>query len=123
MERRIKIKGTSDTDIIYALAYLAGFRRGTYIGRTNNIWHRELSSEAMVCFNKETLEKAGGDLAEAMACLGPDIIVSQIYRPPKEDEGDWQPTDEYLIDFNERMINESLVEKIQEEIRSAYLKG
>ncbi len=74
----------------------------------------------MVCFHKTTLEKAKEDIAEAMACLGPDIVVSQIHRPPTGIEIEWQPTNEHLLDFNEKLIDESLVGKIQEEIRLVY---
>lgn len=120
MERRVKIEGTNDTHVAYALAYLAGFGEGKYVGRVNNIWYRELNREAVVCFHKATLEKAGGSIIEAMAYLGPDIVVSRVKRPPRGDEIDWQPTDEYSVDFNERLIDNSLVGKIQEEIRLAY---
>ena len=120
MECKTRIEGTNDIDITYALAYLAGFRERTYIGKVNNLWHRDLSQRATICFHKDTLEKTGGSITEAIAYFGPDIIVSQIHRQPRGDERDWQPTNEYLIDFNKKIIDKSLVEKIQEEIMRVY---
>ncbi len=119
MGKRIKIKGTNDTDIAYALANLSGFGKGTYVGRTNNIWHKELSQECAVVFHKDTLNEAGGDLTEAMVCLGPDIIVSRVYKRP-ENEPVFEPSNWYSIDFNEKRIDLSLIEKIEGEIRLAH---
>lgn len=117
--QRIKIEGTNDTDVATALAYLAGFREGTYIGRTANVWHRDISEKCVVVFHKETLERAGS-IVEAMAYRGPDIVVSQIYTPPLGNETSWKPTDEYLVNFNEQKVPNHLLAKIEEEIKIAY---
>ncbi len=105
---KIKIEETNEKDVACALATLAGFPKGSYAEATHNIWHREISSECVYVFHKDSLDKAEGDLAGAMSCLGPDILVSQIHQLPKK-EAVYQPTSEYLIDFNEKFVNSSLV--------------
>lgn len=114
--QRIEIKKTTDYDVACALASLAGFGKGTLVSKINNIYSKKLNEKCVVVFHKEVSKKAGGDVAEAMAYHGPNIIVTQIYRSPKGDKIDWQPTDEYLIDFNSK-IDPSLIGKIERRIR------
>lgn len=118
MECEVTIKGTNDIDVATALAYVAGFKKGTRITRTNNIWHKKLSSRCAVAFHQEKYGKVERDFCEAML-LGPDIVVSQVHERP-EGSAVFQPTNKYLIDFNEKIIDKSLIPKIEEEIRLAY---
>lgn len=116
--QKVKIEKVTDTDIACALAYLSGFRKGTFIGRINNIYRQVNSPNIVVVFHKETLDKVDGDIAEALACLGPNIIVGQFYKRP-ENESKFKPTDEYLIEFDDK-VYPSNIGKLEEEIRLAY---
>jgi len=110
----IRVEEARDIDVACALANLAGFPKGSSSGRGKNIWHREISEECAYVFHKDTLDKVDGDLAEAMAYHGPDIIAIQIHKPPT-----WQPADEYEVHFNDKLVNPSLLDsyKIKEAIR------
>ena len=114
--RSITIRETNKADVAYALAHLAGFPKGTFVGETNNVYHRELSSRCEVVFHRDTLTEAGGE--NPMLFLGPDIVVTKVHKPSAE-SGRFEPTDEYLIDFGPR-VDADLIGRIEGEIRLAY---
>ena len=116
--QRITIEGTNDEDVAYALANLSGFSKGCFIRRTNNIYHRELSEKCVVAFHQESMKEAGHE--HPMLYPGPDFVVTRVYRFPREGEHDWQPTDEYLIDYGPKYVTSDLIDKIGEEIGLAY---
>lgn len=114
-ELEIKVDDATDFDVACALSKLASFPQGSMAGRCTNIWNEKVNKEAAYSIHKQTLDKAGGDWAEVMACLGPDIIAIQIYEPkfPK-----WAPTNRYSVFFNDALIPRDLVDgyKIKETI-------
>jgi hypothetical protein len=114
----IRVEEASDKDVACALATLAGFPKGSLAGRVNNIWHREISETCAYVFHKDTLDKVDRDLAEAMAYHGPDVVVMQIHKPGLKVPA-WQPTNEYEVHFNDKLVNPSLLDgyKIKEAIR------
>jgi hypothetical protein len=119
---RKAIEGTTDTDVAYALAYLAGFQ-GHFVGRLNNIWqHEGCGRKSVVVFDGETMSRVGGNAMEALAYLGPDIIVSQVYKP-SEEGGEFHPADEYVIYADKKKVPAHLIEEVPEEIKAAYAEA
>lgn len=117
--QRIKIEGTNDMDVAYALAHLAEYSKGCSIRKINNIY-KETNAEAIVVgFSKETMEKVGDDHP---MLLGPNFIVSREYREPHFTLGEreWILTDTYIIQSDDTLELSSLVGKLEEEIRLAY---
>jgi hypothetical protein len=109
--KRLYLPGADDFDVACALAMLAGFPRGSYPSRCNNIYRRDLSSQCAYVLHKRTLEVVGGDWAEAMAFRGPDIIVCQVYRPPGKGESTWQPTGMFEVIYDSEKVDDFLIDE------------
>lgn len=102
---RVTIEQTNDQDVATALAYLAGFRRGTAI---KSMTPGPIgTSRSIIVYHKETIAKSPRMFLETQ---NPDIIVSRFLG------------DEYLIEFNPERINSSLIGDLEEEIRKAYFR-
>ncbi|UZE94045.1 MAG: hypothetical protein IB618_00515 [Candidatus Pacearchaeota archaeon] len=89
-EQRVKIEGTNDLDVSYALAYLAGFRKGTLV--TPRYPGKQGYREVMV-FHKDTIAK---DPDLFLLTQSPDIVVSALLNS------------EYLIDFKKEKVDPAL---------------
>jgi hypothetical protein len=117
---KVTIKGTSRSEVAAALMEIADFPRESFLGEISNIYKTGNSRKCSIAFHKETLDKLRGDVMEAVAYHGPHIIVGEILRSPIGNERDWQPTNQYAIEFDAEKIDPSLISRIENQIKSHY---
>jgi len=116
---QVKIDGTTDRDVVCALAYLAGFPEGSQVITTNNYLGIGNSTGISSVYHAERLREVDGDLAEAVAYRGPNIVVGRNFRPPVPMSGEleWQPTNEYVIASDDK-VDPQLIGRLKETIRA-----
>lgn len=117
---RINIEGVRISDVAHALSSLAGFPDGSAVYLTDSYRrHKRLGPSCAEAYHRETLDENRETLDEKRnkgffsMLAGPDFIVVKISEYLGFFRGWDRPTDEYFIEFNER-VDPSLLGRIKE---------
>ena len=110
---RVSIDDVTDSIIACAIADLNGYPGGAVM-RVPNLMHRSIGDRSCAgMFHADKMKII--DSGEHPMLVGANYVVIQKYKNPRE--GDWQLTNEYLIDFDET-IDPDTFDRLEETIKA-----
>ncbi|UCD04067.1 MAG: hypothetical protein JSW73_00245 [Candidatus Woesearchaeota archaeon] len=113
--KTITLDNVTDTIIACAIAKLNDISEGGEIKRVPNLNHKGEGFETCAgFFNKDRVEII--EAGENPMILGPNYIVVQ--KTKMVEPGIWKPINEYIIDYDEGIIDPRTFDKIEEKIKS-----
>lgn len=111
----LKIPKVTENDVLYGIAALAEFPKGSVFKKTSSFWPK-INKYTFLAWHEDSTDPNG----EFMAIRGPDIAVSQVHER-KPDRPMFEPTDRYRVMISEK-VNPEVFGMLEERIREEYRK-
>jgi hypothetical protein len=112
----------NDSDITDAIMKIAGFPKGSYMGKSSNIFGVSNGPECAFAFHRDEFDKVNRDVLEALKIKGPTIVVGQKYRNDRNTQTP-EPTDVFVVRYDTHYVKESHISMIEEKLKEPTNTG